>query len=80
MTTISFKVTADEARLIRSRAKKQGLTVSEYLRQQASCVPSTATKPRKVRCRRTGAIIFAGVEGEAPLTTEKVRELLAEFP
>ena len=80
MTTITFKVTDEEARMIRARAKTERLSVSEYLRRRAS-VPMPATrKPRRVRCAHTGAMIFAATDDRTPLTTELVRELLADFP
>jgi hypothetical protein len=80
MTTLTFKVTDEEARLIRSRARKERVTVSEYLRRRASISLSSSRKPGKVRCPHTGAMIFASPENQAPLTTDAVRELLADFP
>ena len=80
MTTITFKVTEDEARLIRSRARKEGISVSEYLRRRASVSMPAPQKPRRVRCPHTGAMIFAAPENQPPLTTESVRELLSDFP
>jgi len=80
MTTITFKVTDDEARMIRARAKKEGISVSEYLRRRASGVMPASRKPRRVRCRHTGAMIFGAPENQPPLTTEAVRELLSDFP
>ena len=81
MVTITFKVTRDEARAIRSRARREGISVSEYLRRRASMpMARSSTAPRRVRCPHTGAIIFAPLEHEPPLTTERVRDLLADFP
>ena len=80
MTTITFKVTEDEARQIRSRAKKEAVSVSEYLRRRASIVLAAPRKPRRVRCPHTGAMIFGALENQPPLTTESVRELLSDFP
>jgi len=80
MATITFKVTEEEARMIRSRARKERISVSEYLRRRASTMESTPRKPRKVRCPYTGAMIFAAPDNQPPLTTEAVRELLSEFP
>ena len=79
MTTISFKVTEDEARMIRSRAKRERISVSEY-RRRASVKMPVPRKPRQVRCAHTGAMIFAAAEDHPPLTTESVRELLSDFP
>jgi hypothetical protein len=81
MATITFKVTEEEARLIRSRARKERLTVSEYLRRRASITETAVSrKTRKIRCPHTGAMIFAAPENQPPLTTEAVRELLSDFP
>jgi len=83
MPTITFKVTEDEARTIRARARKEGASVSEYLRRRASLSSAATGKPRKlrkVRCPHTGALIFAAPENRDPLTTEAVRKLLADFP
>ncbi len=80
MITITFKVSEDEARLIRSRAKKEQVSVSEYLRRRARSAASSFRKPRQVRCAHTGAMIFSAPENQARLTTESVRELLSDFP
>ena len=80
MTTLTFKVTDEEARLIRSRARTERVTVSEYLRRRASLWLVPARKPAKVRCPHTGAMIFASPDNQPPLTTDAVRELLSDFP
>ncbi len=80
MTTISFKVDEHEARTIRLQAKREGVSVSEFLRRRARLALAPPQKPRTVRCRHTGARIFAATEPLAPLTTETVRGLLADFP
>ena len=80
MKTISFKVSDDEARLIRSLAEQQRTSLSEYLRQRATGINQTAVLPRRVRCEYTGAMIFAPMTGVTPLTTESVREMLSDFP
>ena len=80
MPTISFKVSEEEARLIRSRAVREGVSVSEYLRRRANLALSTPAPPRLVRCARTGAMIFGALEDQAPLDTATVRDLLSDFP
>ena len=80
MTTMTFKVTDDDARLIRSRARREGISVSEYLRRRARASLPVARKPRRVRCPHTGAMIFAAPDNQPPLTTESVRALLSDFP
>ena len=80
MTTISFKVSEEDAVAIRSLAKKEGVSVSEYLRRRARLSIPGPRKPRRVRCAHTGAMIFAAAKDQAPLTTAAVRELLSDFP
>ncbi len=79
MTTISFKVSEEEARRIRKRARQQRLSVSEYLRRRATG-SEEAAPVGKIRCDITGAEIFAPLSGASALTTENVRQMLAEFP
>ena len=80
MTTITFKVTEEEARHIRSRAQREGVSVSEYLRRRARVSMPAPQKPRRVRCPHTGAMVFAAPKHQPPLTTEAVREFLSDFP
>ena len=80
MPTVSFKVSADEARLMRTRARKEGVSLSEYLRRRARLATPAPSSPKLVRCPHTGAMVFAAPEDQPPLTTEAVRELLADFP
>lgn len=77
--TISFKVTDDEAHRIRQFARRERLSLSAYLRSRAAGNPAGG-QIAKVRCKFTGAEIFAAPAGAAPLTTEAVHEMLADFP
>ena len=81
MKTMSFRVTDDEARMIRSLAKREKLTLPDYLRRRATSAPDT--KPagvRRTRCNHTGATIFAASPELPPLSTESVRKMSADFP
>ena len=80
METLTFKVTEDEARAIRVKARQEKLTVSEYLRRRALNRSSQTAKLRLIRCSKTGAMIFAPLPDEQPLTTDSVRQYLADFP
>ncbi len=80
MVAISFKVDEHEARTIRLQAKREGISVSEFLRRAARLALTPPGKPRTVRCRHTGARIFAAPERLPPLSTEMVRDLLSDFP
>lgn len=80
MPTLTFKVTVEEARRIRALARRQNLSVSEYLRRQAQPREEAPTRIGRTRCPHTGALIFAAAPDLPPLTTESVRSLLADFP
>lgn len=80
MATLTFKVTDEEARRIRASARRERVSVSEYLRRRASLSLTPAPAPTKVRCPHTGAMIFAAPDHQPPLTTDAVRELLSDFP
>jgi hypothetical protein len=80
VTTLSFKVSDDLASRIRGQARQEKLTLSEYLRRRAGGAATEPVKPGRVRCAFTGAMIFAPLSGQPPLTTEAVKEFMAEFP
>jgi len=79
MITITFKASEDEARRIRQLARHERLSISEYLRRRALGNDSPSAYER-VKCEFTGAEILKPVGAFAPLTTETVREMLADFP
>jgi hypothetical protein len=80
MPTLTFKVTMDEARRIRAEAREKKMTLSEYVRGRALSNGKSSGLIRQVRCTHTGAKIFSSPPGARPLTTETVREMLADFP
>lgn len=81
MKTLTFKVTDDEARLIRQLAKRERTSLSEFVRQRAMGLAGRESAlPGKVRCPFTGAMVFAPMPGQPPLTTEAVRDMLGDFP
>jgi hypothetical protein len=82
MTTLTFKVSDEDARLIRALANQEQVTISEYLRRRAAgrIRSAEAAAPRRIRCRQTGAMIFAPLARHVPLSTHVVKELLADFP
>ena len=78
--TISFKVSPEEEREIKSRAHQQRLTVSQFLRQQATA-PLRPVPALELRlCPLTGAMVFASAESLPPLNVETTRQMLADFP
>lgn len=80
MPTLTFKVSEEEARQIRAAARRQRLSVSEYLRRLTQPRPPAATGIARTVCAHTGATIFGPAPELPPLNTETVRGLLADFP
>jgi hypothetical protein len=80
MTTLTFKVADEEARNLRAAARRAKLTLSEFLRRQIRVKTPEAAPVRRVKCRHTGAMIFAPPSHFPILTTEAVRDMLADFP
>lgn len=80
MKTITFKVSDDEAQMIRAMAKAEQASLSEYLRRRAMNAAQPVAITQRVRCEFTGAMIFDASPGLPKLTTKTVRGMLADFP
>ena len=82
MPTITFKVTSRDAARIRELARREGLTVSEFLRRRA--VASAASVPvgdyRIARDPLTGLPVMEAPPGMRPVSSEQIRALMADFP
>lgn len=79
LKTITFKVSDDEARLIRTQAKKENNTLSEYMRRRAFLPAEIKAKLVRLKCPLTGITVLSS-PNQPPLNTETVRELLSNFP
>lgn len=79
MPTITFKVTPEEAALIRARAKAAQRTLSEFLRDQV-LGRGSSKKIRLQPSRKTGILTIPRKPHARRLTTETVSELLSDFP
>ncbi len=82
MPTITFKVTAREAARIREMARREGITVSEFLRRRAVQVPSaeSAGEYRITDDPLTGLPVMEAPPGVGPVSSDRIRALLADFP
>lgn len=81
MPTLTFKVTPDEARSIRAKARAEKATVSAFLRARVLDAP--ATRPRRRIIRRhpvSGLLYDATAAGGAVVSHEQIRAALADFP
>ena len=78
MPVLTFKVTADEARRIRARARaSKSPSVSDYLRR-AALPPPSATRRVMVKNPLTGLMVD-NTPGPV-VSDEMVRHALADFP
>lgn len=80
MTTLTFKVTDDEARATRALAKRERLSDSEFLRRRAKTASTPVPEVTTASCPLTGVSVFAPTPHLPPLTTESVQEMMASFP
>lgn len=82
MPTITFKVTPQEAARIRALARREGLTVSEFLRRQAMAGPPVthAQGYRIAEDPVTGLPVMEAPTGMEPVSSEQIRALMADFP
>ncbi|HIG31656.1 MAG TPA: hypothetical protein EYQ50_29115 [Verrucomicrobiales bacterium] len=81
MKTLTFKVSEAESEHLRAQARKERLSLSEFLRRRLRGKPNDTTpKVKRRKCRTTGAMIFAPAPHLAPLSTDSVKDMLAEFP
>lgn len=80
MPTLTFKVSDDEARLLRARARAEKTTLSAFLRAR---VLDAAPARRKIVMRKhpvSGLPCDAGAGKRAVVTRDAVKALLADFP
>ena len=80
MTTLTFKLQDDEARRLRAAARRAKLTLSEFVRRRLRMNAAKMKPVGQIKCRHTGAMIFAAAPQHPPLTTAAVKEMLADFP
>lgn len=78
MPVISFKVSAEEARRIRARARAEKTTISAFLRKSALGV-ETAQAPITRGLHPVSGLPYNAAKGRNA-TEEEVRAALADFP
>lgn len=82
MPTLSLRLSRDEIREVRRRARLAGKkNLSAYVR--AAILPGSdrpAGRPRLVRDKLTGSLVLHSPPGTPALTPETVRDMLADFP
>ena len=79
MPVMTFKVSAEDARAIRARARARKMSVSEYLRTQA--LPSRRVKRGRLAAARhpVSGLGYDPAPG-ADVSEDEIRAALADFP
>jgi hypothetical protein len=82
MPTLTFKVSEREAARIRQLARREGVTVSEFLRSRAVATAPTGVSGgyRITKDPLTGLPVMEAPAGTGMVTSEQVKALLADFP
>ncbi len=82
MPTITFKVTEREAARIRELARREGMTLSEFLRRRAvaTAVAGPAGEYRIAADPLTGLPVMEAPQALAPVSSEQIRALMGDFP
>ena len=83
MPTITFKVTAREAAHIRRMARREGLTVSDFLRRRAVQAAPTTSEAGDYHVETsavTGLPVMHAPKEVPAVSSEQVHALLADFP
>ena len=83
MPTITFKVTAREAARIRRLARREGLTVSEFLRRRTTDASPSASDAGAYHVETsavTGLPVMHAPKEVPDVSSDQVHALLADFP
>jgi predicted transcriptional regulator len=81
MVAITFKVSPEEARRLRSAARRTGHTLSAHIRA-AVLPPTSQRRPRMVIKKHpvSGLPYNAAGKGLPTVTLEQIKDALADFP
>jgi hypothetical protein len=82
MPTVTFKVSEREAARIRELARRECVTVSEFLRRRAlaSSAPVQGGEYRITRDPLTGLPVMEAPASVGPVSSEEIRALMTDFP
>lgn len=81
MPTMTFKVTARDAARIREMARREGVTVSEFLRRRAIQAPHPVEEGYRItKDSVTGLPVMEAPPSIELVSSERIRALLADFP
>lgn len=79
MPTLTFKVSIEEDRRIRARAKANAKSVSEYLRRAALPAQKKSRRKLVLKKHRVSGMLYDATPGP-PVTQASIDAALADFP
>lgn len=80
MPTLTFKVSEEEARVLRAKARAENTTLSAFLRSRVLEVASPRQRLTVRRHPVSGLPYDAGGRGRDVVTRDTIKALLADFP
>lgn len=80
MKTLTFKVSDDMAKQLKADARREKLSLSEFVRKRLSAGSGDEPIVSRELCTESGVEVFTSKGKLRPLTTEMVKEYLADFP
>jgi hypothetical protein len=78
--TLTFKVSDDVARQLKDEARQERVSLSELVRRRLRAGSSDELLVSRELCPESGVEVFTSKGKLQPLTTEIVKEYLANFP
>lgn len=80
MPTISFKVSAEEARQLRRKARIANVTVSDYLRKAALEKPPASRRKLLIKKHPLSGLPYDAAGRRPTVTRDDIAAVLADFP
>lgn len=81
MPTLTFKVSPEEARTIRAKARAEKSTVSAFLRTRVLDAKPTKARRRVIKRHPVSGLLYDATDEGSPIVThEQIKAALADFP
>ena len=81
MPTLTFKVSPEEARIIRAKARAEKSTVSAFLRTRVLDAKPAKARRRVIKRHPVSGLLYDATDEGGPIVThEQIKAALADFP
>jgi len=81
MPTLTFKVSPEEARVIRAKARAEKSTVSAFLRTRVLDAKPAPARRRVIKRHPVSGLLYDATDAGGPVVTpEQIRAALADLP